>query len=178
MPKLVRQVIINASKERVWEVLADFGGVSNWAPTILESHSTTEANGGVGAERTCRHEKMGNIEERVVAWEDGGSLSYDVTKGLPFPMKSLNNTWSVNAAGDSATVSVAMDSVWGWGHSVSCPRSWPGCRCARRCKLASPASSSMLRRVKWSPQPEIWLRRHSRRRAKPIQVSWGYPKPL
>ena len=92
MPKLVRQIAINASKERAWEVLADFSGVSNWAPTILESRSTTEANGGVGAERTCKHEKMGDIEERIVAWDEGRSLSYDVIKGLPCPMKSLNNT--------------------------------------------------------------------------------------
>ena len=115
MPKLVRQVTINASKEKVWEVLADFSGVANWAPTISESRSTTEANGGVGAERTCRHVKMGNIEERIVAWEDGRSLSYDVFKGLPFPMKSLNNTWTVNAAGDHAIVSVAMEFRMGLG---------------------------------------------------------------
>ena len=67
MPRLVRQIAINAPKEKVWEVLADFGAVSNWAPTILESRSTTEANGGVGAERTCKHQKMGDIEERIVA---------------------------------------------------------------------------------------------------------------
>ena len=115
MAKLVRQVAINASKEKVWEVLADFSGVANWAPTILESRSTTEVNGGVGAERTCKHEKMGNIEERIVAWEDGRSLSYDVFKGLPFPMKSLNNTWTVNAAGDNAIVSVEMEFRMGLG---------------------------------------------------------------
>ncbi len=115
MPKLVRQVPINASKEKVWEVLADFSGAANWAPTISESRSTTEANGGVGAERTCKHEKMGNVEERIVAWEDGRSLSYDVIKGLPFPMKSMNVTWTVNAAGDNAIVSAAMDFRMGLG---------------------------------------------------------------
>ena len=120
MPKLVRQVTIDASKEKVWEVLADFSGVANWAPTISESRSTTEANGGVGAERTCKHVKMGNIEERIVAWEDDRSLSYDVIKGLPFPMKSINNTWSVNAAGDNAIVSVAMDFPYGTG-AARCP---------------------------------------------------------
>ena len=109
MPKLVRQIAINASKEKVWEVLADFSGAANWAPTILESRSTTEANGGVGAERTCKHVKMGNIEERIVAWEDGRSLSYDVIKGLPFPMKSLNNTWAVSTLGDGALVTLTMD---------------------------------------------------------------------
>ncbi len=109
MSKLIREIEIEAPAERVWEVLADFSSVANWAPTITESRSTTEANGGVGAERTCNHEKMGTLEERIVAWEDGSSLSYDVIKGLPFPMKSLNNTWSVNAAGDNAIVSLVME---------------------------------------------------------------------
>ena len=115
MPVLVQQVAIDASKEKVWEILADFSGVANWAPTITESRSTTEANGGVDAERSCEHEKMGTIYERIVAWEDGRSLSYDVTKGLPFPMKSLNNIWSVDAAGDNAMVSVAMEFHMGLG---------------------------------------------------------------
>ncbi len=115
MPKLIRQVTIDASKEKVWDVLADFSGAAHWAPTISESRSTTEANGGVSAERRCKHEKMGYIEERIVAWEDGRSLSYDVIKGLAFPIKSLNNTWTVNSAGDNAIVSVTMDFRMGLG---------------------------------------------------------------
>ena len=109
MPVLVRQVAIDASKEKVWEVLADFSSVANWAPTISESRSTTEANGGVDAERSCEHEKMGTIYERIVAWEEGRSLSYDVIEGLPFPMKSLNNIWEVSTLGDGALVTLTMD---------------------------------------------------------------------
>ena len=115
MPRITRQVRSNASKEKVWEILADWGAVSNWAPTISESHSTTEATRGVGAERACEHEKMGHIEERIVAWDEGSSLSYEVTKGLPFPMKSLNNTWSVSDAGDGAVVTLTMDFRMGMG---------------------------------------------------------------
>lgn len=109
MPKLIRQVAIDAPKEKVWEVLADFSGVANWAPTIIESASTTEANGGVNAERSCNHEKMGTIYERIVAWDEGNSLSYDVIKGLPFPMKSLNNIWAVTSLGEGALVTLTME---------------------------------------------------------------------
>ena len=115
MAKITRQVRIDASKEKTWEVLADFGAVASWAPTILQSHSTTEANGGVGAERTCEHEKMGQLVERITGWDEGSSLSYDVIKGLPFPMKSLNNVWSVRADGDGAVVTVTMDFRMGLG---------------------------------------------------------------
>ena len=115
MATITRQVRIDASKEKTWEVLADFGAVANWAPTILQSHSTTEANGGVGAERTCEHEKMGWLVERITAWDEGSSLSYDVVEGLPFPMKSLNNVWSVRADGVGAVVTVTMDFRMGLG---------------------------------------------------------------
>ncbi len=115
MTQVIRQIKINAPKEKVWEVLADFGAVANWAPTISESHSTTEATRGVGAERACEHEKMGHIEERIVSWDAGSSLSYDVIKGLPFPMKSLNNIWSVSDAGDGAVVTLTMDFRMGMG---------------------------------------------------------------
>ena len=68
MANFMRRVRIDASVEKVWAVLADFGGVSKWAPTITESRSLTEANGGVGARRTCTHVKMVVIEEVIVEW--------------------------------------------------------------------------------------------------------------
>ncbi len=109
MPQLTRQVKINAPKEKTWEILADWGAVSNWAPTITESHITTDAKRGVGAIRSCDHTQMGNIEEEVVAWEEGTSLSYDVIKGLPMPMKSLNNIWSVSGEGADSIVTLTID---------------------------------------------------------------------
>ena len=109
MPEIRRQVKINAPKEKTWEILADLGAVSNWAPTITESHMTTEAKRGVGSIRSCDHTQMGNIEEEIVAWEEGTSLSYDVTKGLTMPMKSLNNTWSVSGEGADSIVTLTMD---------------------------------------------------------------------
>ena len=109
MPQLTRQVKINAPKEKTWEILADWGAVSNWAPTITESHTTTDAKRGVGAIRRCDHTQMGNIEEEVVAWEEGTSLSYDVIKGLTMPMKSLNNIWSVSGEGADSLVTLTMN---------------------------------------------------------------------
>ncbi len=109
MPEITRQVKINTPKEKTWEILADFGAVSNWAPAVTESHITTEAKRGVGAIRIFDHTRMGNIEEEIVAWEEGSSLSYDFIKGLPMPMKSLNNTWSISAEGDGSVVTLTMD---------------------------------------------------------------------
>ncbi len=52
---------------------------------------------------------MGILEEEIVTWEEGSSLSYDLIKGLPMPMKSLNNTWAVSAEGDGSLVTLTMN---------------------------------------------------------------------
>ncbi len=42
----------------------------------------------------------------MTGWEDGRRLVYDVTKGLPFPMKSLTNDWSIEASAGSTVVTL------------------------------------------------------------------------
>ena len=109
MSELTRSVVIDAPKDKVWEVLADFGAVSKWAPTITDSATVGDANQGVGAVRTCEHEKMGTLQETIVSWTEGEAYSYDVTAGLPFPMKTLRNHWSVREQGASTEVTLHQE---------------------------------------------------------------------
>ncbi len=71
MSKIVKQVRISEQGEKVWEILADFSGVASWAPTITSSRLLTDANGGIGARRTCDHISGAAIEEVVTEWEEG-----------------------------------------------------------------------------------------------------------
>ena len=107
MSKLSRQIRINAPVEKVWEVLADFGGASKWAPTVTESYSTTEANGGVGAVRHCEVIGFGGIEEEIVGWNESRSLSISLENAGP--IKSSVNTFSVSPAGDGTVVTANLD---------------------------------------------------------------------
>ncbi len=109
MSSLTRSVVIDASKDKVWEVLGDFGAVSRWAPTITDSAIVGDAKEGVGAVRTCEHEKMGTLEETIVSWTEGEAYSYDVTAGLPFPMKALRNHWSLSERGARAEVTLQQE---------------------------------------------------------------------
>ena len=45
------QIRINATKEKVWEVLADFGGIYRWNPGVRHSYATSEAGHGLLATR-------------------------------------------------------------------------------------------------------------------------------
>ena len=95
MSKLTHQVTINASVDKVWEILADFGAIDKWAPPVSKSYSTTEANGGVGAGRHC-DTSFGALKEQIVEWEEGRSFTIDGKTILP--MKYARNGFSVSPA--------------------------------------------------------------------------------
>ena len=109
MSTLEKKVRVAASVEEVWSVLADFGAVASWAPTITDSGTIGDANAGVGARRTCTHVKMGALEETIVPWTEGEAYSYDVTAGLPFPMKALRNHWSGGEREGSTEVTLLQE---------------------------------------------------------------------
>ena len=108
MSKQVKQVRINAPKEKVWEILADFGGVANWAPTITSAHLLADANGGIGATRSCDHISGAAIEEVITEWEEGEYYSYDMTTSFG-PIKTLRNTWAVGAEGNDTVITLTQD---------------------------------------------------------------------
>ena len=45
------EVLIDAGSGKVWEVLADLGGIERWSPTVGRSYVTTQNARGVGARR-------------------------------------------------------------------------------------------------------------------------------
>ena len=108
MSKQVKQVRINESKEKVWGIMANFAGVADWAPTITSAHLLTDANGGIGARRTCDHISGAAIEEVITEWEEGEYYSYDMTTSFG-PIKTLRNTWAVRAEGNDTVVTLMQD---------------------------------------------------------------------
>ena len=107
MSKIAMQIKINSKAAKVWEVLADIGGVSKWSPAILESRSTTEANGGVGARRHCNVAALGNIDEEVVGWEEGRVLRCRFENAGP--LKAVSTEYIVTPEGDDTIVDAVLD---------------------------------------------------------------------
>ena len=76
---------IEAPSSDVWAVLADFPNISSWNAGVKNSFSTSDATGGVGAQRHCDLSPMGALEETVKVWEPEArmEISIDSAEGLP-----------------------------------------------------------------------------------------------
>jgi carbon monoxide dehydrogenase subunit G len=107
MTRLTREVHINAPKEKVWEILADFGGVYKFNPNVPKSYCTSTANGGLGATRHCDLAFKGAaIEERIVEWREGQSYTIEIYEGKNTPpFKTATASISVRKDGNGSIVS-------------------------------------------------------------------------
>jgi ligand-binding SRPBCC domain-containing protein len=108
MRALTEQVTINAPSSEVWDALADFGGVSDWAPYMKESHLIGNIESGVGTRRSMRHSLGFRFEEKVTAWQDEQGYSFDVFRA-PFPMTDVHESWKTGRSNGYATVTTHVE---------------------------------------------------------------------
>lgn len=94
-------IIINTPAATVWDVLKDFGNVSDWAPTVSESHYLTIQTEGVGTERHCHVVGFGNIQEHVTDWYEGQGFAYSVT--ALGPLAESTSSWWLTRIDDETT---------------------------------------------------------------------------
>lgn len=92
MRVLDERVEIDAPADLVWGLLADFGGVSKWAPGMRASIILGDRHQGVGAMRAMRHAWGFQFQERITQWHEGKGFSFDVIRA-PFPMAEVKETW-------------------------------------------------------------------------------------
>lgn len=88
---------IAASSDEVWAVLSDFAVISKWAPNVDHSCLLSGQAEGVGTARRIQTDQA-TIVETIETWEPGSTLSYRIT-GLPPIIKSVTNTWQLEAVG-------------------------------------------------------------------------------
>ncbi len=110
MSTITDTIRINAPKDKVWEILADFGAIINYNPGISNSYSTSEANQGVGAMRHCDLLPMGSIEERIIEWNEGSDYLVDIYQfnGPVPPVKNAKARLSVEADGEQTIAHMSL----------------------------------------------------------------------
>ncbi len=109
------QIRINATTEKVWEVLADFGGIYLWNPGVRHSYSISESNHGLLATRHCELLTSDDyLDEQILEWRDGESFKVAISDtNLPFHRSVVE--FSVEADGNGTIVTVAPDYALKYG---------------------------------------------------------------
>ncbi|MCA9890338.1 MAG: SRPBCC family protein, partial [Anaerolineae bacterium] len=112
--KLSREIIVNASADAVWKVLAhEFGSVGEWASGVAHSvanHALAIPEGATVGGRVCQVPGFGELNESFTAYDEQGKTYTFEAKGLPFIVRAAHNTWRVQPLGnDKCRVSFAAE---------------------------------------------------------------------
>ena len=164
MNKVQAQVLIDAPVQKVWEVLADFGGVYRWAPSVTNSYSTSSNNSGSEASRHCDIAGFSGIEESITEWNEGRDFTYTFT-GVG-PISEGYSTWSVKPQGDKTLVYTDLRYGLRFGPlgalmNVLFLRRKIEKGLVNGVKEAATPSSFKSAQSRWSTRPRSWLARET-----------------
>lgn len=102
--KVSKDIIINASKEKVWDLLFNrFDEVNRFNPIIEGSHHVTGAKGEVGCERYCAMSEKKGVKEKIVDARGTESFDIDVIEGNLPMVDELLGTYDLEAINSNQT---------------------------------------------------------------------------
>ena len=101
------EVRVDASADVVWAVLSDFAAIARWGPNVEHSSMASAQADGVGAVRRVQVGRNALLE-RIVTWEPGRQLGYEL-EGLPPVVRKVTNTWTVTPDGSGSLVRLTTD---------------------------------------------------------------------
>lgn len=104
MTKIFYEVEVDASKDRAWEVLADFANLS-WTETVTNAHYINDKQAEVGAARHCDLPDDAYIVERITQWEEGRKLAYVIDDASDPITTDSYVIWRVTGDNNSSKVS-------------------------------------------------------------------------
>lgn len=103
------EVLVNASIETVWGILADLEQLEKYDPTVKKSSLVSSETAGLGAKRKVEMRDGKNwFEEKVTVFKPNTSLTFQLTD-CSFPIKGLSHSYSFERIGNQTKVRQVMD---------------------------------------------------------------------
>lgn len=97
--KVSEKVEINASAEKVWENLGDFGALEKWHPAFDKTEIVGGTNNKVGAQRVLTLKDGGKINETLTAYSASKkTMTYKITESV-VPVSHYSATIDVISKG-------------------------------------------------------------------------------
>jgi len=119
MSALSRHIVIDASADTVWEVIAErFDRIGDWATAISSSAATTADPSLIQVAAPIRARvcdtgirALPQVTETIVAFDPAArTLTYQATAGMPAFVTVARNTWTVTElAGNRCRVDIAAE---------------------------------------------------------------------
>lgn len=91
MTTLLHQVKINASIEKVWDILTDLEQIGNYNPLVKSVKYISENKKGIGSSRECTFNPKGGAKEKVTAIDPLKSISMEMFES-DWPLKYMGWT--------------------------------------------------------------------------------------
>jgi hypothetical protein len=108
MTKLTLSRTIQAPADRVWNILADFGGVHLFHPMVESSPVTNGQDTGLGARRRCELSNGTEVNEEITSFNpERRNLGITVLEPAP-PMEAMTGEFTVTPRDDSSCEVLAI----------------------------------------------------------------------
>ena len=116
MGKIYNEILINATVEKIWSVLADPSLLDQYDPTVKRSTLLSINQTGPGARRKVEMLDGKNwFEEKITDYDQNERLTYELT-ACSFPIHRLKHSYTFERKGNQTIVRQDMDYIvkFGW----------------------------------------------------------------
>lgn len=103
---ITRSRTVTAPQQAIWDILADFGGLSSWMDSVDHSCVLRPGPDGEPVGTTRRVQMGGNVlVETITDFNPPTTLAYDI-EGLPTRLGKMANRWTLQTAGAATLVTL------------------------------------------------------------------------
>jgi ribosome-associated toxin RatA of RatAB toxin-antitoxin module len=103
MTKIIQIRTIQAPADRVWDILADFGGVHIFHPLVESSRIINGQDTGLGAERRCDLYNGGEAIEKITSFDAERRHLVITVRDGPGPMEAMTGELTVTPVDDNSS---------------------------------------------------------------------------
>jgi ribosome-associated toxin RatA of RatAB toxin-antitoxin module len=109
MGKLINEIIINASSDKIWDILTDLELLDKTDPTVKKATLISKNKTGLHAKRKVFMQDGKNwFNEKITVFKPQEELVYQLTD-CSFPIKELKHTYSFQKIGNQIKVQQVME---------------------------------------------------------------------